>query len=159
MRISDPFSKCFFVRSFYRFADLFPAKQVFNRCFIAAQFHVAQTIGLTGRSARLAKSKAVVEYFISGIWHTGTSYVIKTDRTTRTDIDRVEYYCYGIAATGQYGDLVEMGVIDPVKVLRLALENAVSSASTLLLTEATLVEVPEPKAKAGAPGVPNGDDY
>ncbi|MBL8918844.1 MAG: chaperonin GroEL [Myxococcaceae bacterium] len=63
------------------------------------------------------------------------------------------------AATGQYGDLVEMGVIDPVKVLRLALENAVSSASTLLLTEATLVEVPEPKAKAGPPGAPNGDDY
>ncbi len=49
------------------------------------------------------------------------------------------------AATGVYGDLVEMGVIDPVKVLRLALENAVSSASTLLLTDATLVEIPEPK--------------
>jgi chaperonin GroEL len=63
------------------------------------------------------------------------------------------------AATGQYGDLVEMGVIDPVKVLRLALENAVSSASTLLLTEATLVEVPEPKSKAAAAGAPNGDDY
>lgn len=53
------------------------------------------------------------------------------------------------AGAGKWGDLLELGVIDPVKVLRLALENAVSSASTLLLTEATLVEVPEPKPKAG----------
>ncbi|MFZ5439228.1 MAG: chaperonin GroEL [Myxococcota bacterium] len=52
------------------------------------------------------------------------------------------------AGSGKWGDLLELGVIDPVKVLRLALENAVSSASTLLLTEATLVEVPEPKPKA-----------
>ncbi|MEW5742255.1 MAG: chaperonin GroEL [Myxococcota bacterium] len=54
------------------------------------------------------------------------------------------------AATGKWGDLVEMGIIDPVKVLRLALENAVSSASTLLLTEATLTEVPAPKPKGPA---------
>ncbi len=41
-------------------------------------------------------------------------------------------------------DLVEAGIIDATKVLRLALENAVSVASTLLLTQATLTEVPEP---------------
>jgi chaperonin GroEL len=56
------------------------------------------------------------------------------------------------AATGDYGDLVAMGVIDPVKVLRLALENAVSSASTLLLTDATLVEAPQPRKKGGGAG-------
>jgi chaperonin GroEL len=47
------------------------------------------------------------------------------------------------AATGRYTDLVEAGIIDPTKVVRVALENAVSVASVLLLTEATLTEVPE----------------
>ncbi|MCU0877910.1 MAG: chaperonin GroEL [Pirellulaceae bacterium] len=50
------------------------------------------------------------------------------------------------AATGKYVDLVEAGIIDPTKVVRLALENAVSVASVLLLTEATLTEIPETKA-------------
>ena len=44
-------------------------------------------------------------------------------------------------------DLVEAGIIDPTKVVRVALENAVSVASVLLLTEATMTEFPEP-AKA-----------
>jgi len=52
------------------------------------------------------------------------------------------------AARGQYVDLVEAGIIDPTKVVRVALENAVSVAILLLLTEATLTEVPEPKDKA-----------
>jgi chaperonin GroEL len=51
------------------------------------------------------------------------------------------------ASTGQYVDLIEAGIIDPVKVVRLALENAVSAAGVLLLTEATMTEVPEPKAE------------
>ncbi|HVV48364.1 MAG TPA: chaperonin GroEL [Polyangia bacterium] len=56
------------------------------------------------------------------------------------------------AATGRYVDLVEAGIIDPTKVVRIALENAVSVASVLLLTEATLTELPEPKpAPAAAP--------
>jgi chaperonin GroEL len=54
------------------------------------------------------------------------------------------------AATGRYLDLVEAGIIDPTKVVRVALENAVSVASLLLLSEATLVEVPEqPKDERG----------
>ena len=53
---------------------------------------------------------------------------------------------YGFdAASGQYVDLVETGIIDPTKVVRVALENAVSVASVLLLTEATLTELPEEK--------------
>ncbi|MBZ5703430.1 MAG: chaperonin GroEL [Acidobacteriia bacterium] len=55
---------------------------------------------------------------------------------------------YGFdAARGVYTDLVEAGIIDPTKVLRVALENAVSVASVLLLTEATLTEVPEKTAE------------
>ena len=51
---------------------------------------------------------------------------------------------YGFdAATGRYVDLIEAGIIDPTKVVRTALENAVSVASVLLLTEATVTDIPE----------------
>ena len=49
------------------------------------------------------------------------------------------------AARKEYVDLVEAGIVDPTKVVRIGLENAVSVASVLLLTEATLTEIPEPK--------------
>jgi len=49
------------------------------------------------------------------------------------------------AARKEYVDLVEAGIIDPTKVVRIALENAVSVASVLLLTEATMTEIPETK--------------
>ena len=53
---------------------------------------------------------------------------------------------YGFdAARNEYVDLVEAGIIDPTKVVRIALENAVSVASVLLLTEATMTEIPELK--------------
>jgi chaperonin GroEL (HSP60 family) len=51
----------------------------------------------------------------------------------------------GRLLAGNYVDLVEAGIIDPTKVVRLALENAVSVAGVLLLTEATMTEVPESK--------------
>ena len=51
------------------------------------------------------------------------------------------------AARTEYVDMIEAGVIDPVKVVRIALENAVSVAGLLLLTEATMTELPEPKAR------------
>ena len=49
------------------------------------------------------------------------------------------------AARKEYVDLMEAGIIDPTKVVRIALENAVSVASVLLLTEATMTEIPEDK--------------
>ena len=55
------------------------------------------------------------------------------------------------AASGTYGDLMEAGIIDPTKVVRLALENAVSVAGVLLLAEATLTEVPEDKPERHPP--------
>ena len=59
---------------------------------------------------------------------------------------------YGFdASCGRYVDLIEAGIIDPTKVVRVALENAVSVASVLLLTEATLTEVPEPKTEVRQP--------
>lgn len=58
---------------------------------------------------------------------------------------------YGFdAARNEYVDLVEAGIVDPTKVVRIALENAVSIASVLLLTEATMTEIPEPERKGPA---------
>jgi chaperonin GroEL len=56
------------------------------------------------------------------------------------------------AARREYVDLVASGIIDPTKVVRIALENAVSAASLLLLTEAVMTEVPEKKATPGEGG-------
>ena len=56
------------------------------------------------------------------------------------------------AARKQFVDLVEAGIIDPAKVVRIALENAVSVASILLLTEATMTERPEKPANHKAVG-------
>jgi chaperonin GroEL len=58
---------------------------------------------------------------------------------------------YGFdAARGTYCDLLAAGIVDPTKVLRVAVENAVSVAGTLLLTEATLTEVEDAKPEAAA---------
>ncbi len=59
------------------------------------------------------------------------------------------------AATGEYGDLVEQGVLDPTKVTRTALQNAASVASLLLTAEAAVVELMENKP-AAAPAMPGG---
>jgi chaperonin GroEL len=53
------------------------------------------------------------------------------------------------AARKEYVDLVQAGIIDPTKVVRIALENAVSVASVLLLSEATMTEIPEKEKPAG----------
>ena len=57
------------------------------------------------------------------------------------------------AARKEYVDLVEAGIVDPTKVVRIALENAVSVASTLLLTEATLTEIPDKKEESLPPAM------
>jgi len=59
------------------------------------------------------------------------------------------------AATEEYQDLVEAGVIDPAKVTRTALQNAASVSGLMLTTEAMICEIPE-KKPAGGPGGPGG---
>jgi len=56
------------------------------------------------------------------------------------------------AATGEYGDLVDMGVVDPTKVARFALQNAASVASLLLTTEAMIAELPKDDKPMGGGG-------
>ncbi|MDR1840934.1 MAG: chaperonin GroEL [Holophagales bacterium] len=65
------------------------------------------------------------------------------------------------AATGEYGDMVKSGVIDPAKVAKSALLNAASVAGMMLTTEAIITEIPEPKPAmppGGAPGMGGMDD-
>ncbi len=58
---------------------------------------------------------------------------------------------YGLnASTGEYGDLAKMGVIDPVKVTRSALQNAASIGALILITETTVADVPEKDNGAAA---------
>lgn len=65
------------------------------------------------------------------------------------------------AATGEFGDMVKFGVIDPAKVTKTALANAASVAAMMLTTEAIITEIPEPKSAApmgGAPGMGGMED-
>ncbi|OYY74435.1 MAG: chaperonin GroL [Gammaproteobacteria bacterium 28-57-27] len=56
------------------------------------------------------------------------------------------------AATGEYGDMIEMGILDPTKVTRSALQNAASVAGLLLTTECMVAELPSKNAPAPAGG-------
>jgi chaperonin GroEL len=56
------------------------------------------------------------------------------------------------AATGEYGDLVSQGIVDPVKVSRSAVRNAASIASMLITTETVVTDKPEPKQDEGGHG-------
>jgi chaperonin GroEL len=58
------------------------------------------------------------------------------------------------AARGEYVNMIERGIIDPLKVTRSALENAASIATMILTTETLITEVPQPPAPAGAPAMP-----
>jgi chaperonin GroEL len=59
------------------------------------------------------------------------------------------------AASGEYGDMVQMGILDPAKVTRTALQNAASVAGLMITTEAMVAE--EPKEESHSHGMPGGD--
>jgi chaperonin GroEL len=61
-----------------------------------------------------------------------------------------ENYGYN-AQTSEYGDMIAMGIVDPVKVVRTALQNAASVASLLITTEAMIAELPKKEAAGGMP--------
>jgi chaperonin GroEL len=60
------------------------------------------------------------------------------------------------ADTGEYGDLVKAGVIDPAKVTRLALQNAASIAGLMLTTEALVADIKEDEKKGAGAGAGGG---
>jgi chaperonin GroEL len=55
------------------------------------------------------------------------------------------------AANGEFGDMIELGILDPTKVTRLALQNAASVAGLFLTTEASITEAPKEKSRPGTP--------
>ncbi len=63
------------------------------------------------------------------------------------------------AATGEYGNMVKFGVIDPAKVTRSALQNAASVAALVLTTEAVVADKPEKKEPSAMPSMGGGMDY
>jgi chaperonin GroEL len=66
-----------------------------------------------------------------------------------------EQYNYGFdAQTGEYGNLLTKGIIDPTKVVRAALQGAASVAGLLITTEAMVAEVP--RKQAASPAMPGG---
>ena len=67
-------------------------------------------------------------------------------------IDKDDYTFGYNAATGEYGNLVKQGVIDPAKVVRTALQDAASIAGLLITTEAMVAE--KPKKQGAAPAMP-----
>ena len=85
------------------------------------------------------------------------------DRVIREIIKKDLGWGYN-ASNGEYGDMFEMGIIDPLKVVKTALVNAVSVASTILTTEAVITDAPEEKnSSMGGGGMPPmggmGGDY
>ena len=61
------------------------------------------------------------------------------------------------AGTEEFGDMIEMGILDPTKVTRTALQNASSIAGLMITTEAMVAEIPEDKPEGGMPGGGMGD--
>lgn len=97
----------------------------------------------------------------SGVEITGILHQIQTSENVNTGFDFANFtekdWHNGMV------DMVKAGIVDPLKVTRLALENAVSIASTLVTTEAIIVDKPEPKTPAapsmGGMGGMGGMDY
>ena len=59
------------------------------------------------------------------------------------------------AQTGEYGDMISMGIVDPVKVVRTALQDAASIAGLLITTEAMIAELPKKEGAGGGGGMPD----
>ena len=63
------------------------------------------------------------------------------------------------AATGEFGDMLEMGILDPTKVTRTALQNAASIAGLMITTEAMVAELPKKEESATAGAGMGGMDF
>ena len=86
-----------------------------------------------------------------GYWNLGTSDAFYAVPAFPNGIPYKSYATWDLgfgfnADTGEYGDLFEMGILDPTKVVRCALQNATSVASLLLTTECVIADEPEKKA-------------
>jgi chaperonin GroEL len=143
-------------------AEMKNLKEAFDDAISAAKAAITEGIVPGGGLALLRVMDAIEaqEQFLKGDEQTGFRMLVRAlEAPTRqiaensgvdagVVVDRMRHGTENTgfdAATGEYVDLMETGIIDPTKVTRIALENAVSVASTLLLTEATLTEEREKK--------------
>lgn len=98
----------------------------------------------TLEGSELIGAKCVLESLKSITKTIGENSGINGEVLVKILVDNKEKQNFGYnAKTGEYGDLVEMGVLDSAKVLRVALENAVSAASMCLLTACTITDIQE----------------
>jgi chaperonin GroEL len=143
-------------------AEMKSRKEAFDDAISATKAAVAEGI-VPGGGLALLKAIPAVELEaakFSGDLHTGLMILRRALETPARQIaenssadpgvvvDRLRSGGgnYGFdASCGHYVDLMQAGIIDPTKVVRVALENAASVAGTLLLAEATMTEVEEPK--------------
>ena len=135
----------------------------------ATRAAVEEGIIAGGGSAYIHATKAVAELAdtLEGDEKTGAKVILKALEAPlyyisanaglegAVIINKVKESKDGIAATEKYVDMVENGILDPVKVTRTALQNATSVASTLLTTESVVANIKEdvPAVPAGNPGM------
>ncbi len=115
----------------------------------SALVHVAGDLGDLGRKGDEATGVRVVE---KALVEPARWIALNAGQEGSVVVDKIRTMPAGHgfnAATGEYGDLVAQGIIDPVKVTRSAVQNAASIAGMLLTTEALVVEKPEEKEPAG----------
>ena len=133
----------------------------------ATRAAVEEGIVAGGGTALVNVIAQVADFELTGDEHTGRNIVLRAlEEPVRqiaknagyegsVVIDKLKQSETGTgfnAATGEWVDMIETGIIDPVKVTRSALQNAASVASLILTTEAVVANKPEPAAPAGMPG-------
>ena len=134
----------------------------------ATRAAVAEGIVAGGGTAYVVASKAATELAsqLSGDEKTGAAIVAKALKTPimqiaanaglegaviLNNVENSDAANYGYdAAKDVYGDMIEMGIVDPTKVCRSALENASSVAALVLTTESLVADIPEPPAPVAA---------
>jgi chaperonin GroEL len=118
----------------------------------SALVHVANDLGNLGRTGDEATGVRVVQRALS---EPARWIALNAGQEGSVVVSKIATLPAGQgfnAATGEYGDLMAQGVIDPVKVTRSAVQNAASIAGMLLTTEALVVEKPEEKEEPAAAG-------
>ena len=146
-------------------AEMKSKKEAFDDAISATKAAMAEGI-VPGGGLALLKAIPAVEAEAEGDQHTGIMILKKALEAPSRQIAENSAADPGVivekmrsgtgnygfdAARGEYTDLMQAGIIDPTKVIRVALENAASVAGTLLLAEATMTEVEEPKTERQAP--------
>jgi chaperonin GroEL len=115
----------------------------------SALVHVAADLGDLGRKGDEATGVHVVE---KALVEPARWIALNAGEEGSVVVEKIRALPVGHgfnAATGEYGDLMAQGIIDPVKVTRSAVQNAASIAGMLLTTETLVVEKPEEKEPAG----------